>query len=181
MRRIFVIILASILGVVGVAWANPSQAAPANDLRYEAHIQNIGWQAPERNEYEIAGTVGQSLRLEALYVYPTGDHIGGSNVQVCYRVYIEGGGWQPEGCSGKSGTPYLAGTVGRGLRVEAFQMRLVNANNRSRICYEAHVQSIGWQAQQCAQANQPLVSSPVAGTINRSLRIEAIRLVVADL
>ncbi|MBR3131767.1 peptidoglycan-binding protein LysM, partial [Candidatus Saccharibacteria bacterium] len=37
------------------------------DIYYRAHVQNIGWQDWVKNG-ELAGTSGQSLRLEALEI-----------------------------------------------------------------------------------------------------------------
>jgi len=36
-------------------------------IRYRAHVQNIGWQG-WRTDGQTAGTVGQSLRIEAVEI-----------------------------------------------------------------------------------------------------------------
>jgi uncharacterized protein YjdB len=52
----------------------------------------------------------------------------------------------------------------------ASQQAIVQAPRSPSICYQAHVQNIGWQKQVCNGA--------VAGTTGRSLRMEAIRIIL---
>lgn len=97
-------------------------------LEVKAHIQDVGWQTwagVERGESSgeesspndpIIGTVGQSLRAEAIEVTPTANTTG---KLLRYRVHLAGVGWTgwvPQG--------YTAGTVGIGKQVEAFQFVL---------------------------------------------------------
>lgn len=98
--------------------------APAGaTVTYEAHVQSIGWQKAVSGGAE-AGTTGRSLRLEALRVTLNG--MPGYEVQ--YRVHVQSLGWlqwQTSANGTAVGSAGIAGTVGRKLRVEAVQIRIV--------------------------------------------------------
>ncbi|MDD5802689.1 MAG: hypothetical protein PUD31_09740, partial [Solobacterium sp.] len=81
---------------------------------------------------------------------------------IIYKAHIQNIGTQKEAADGA-----LAGTVGKGYRLEAFQAHLKNAGD-STLSYSAHVQNIGWQK----FVNQ----NAMAGTTGKSLRIEAIKI-----
>lgn len=85
-----------------------------------------------------------------------------SSVGVAYQTYVQRIGNQNEVSNGA-----IAGTTGRGLRVEGISLRLKNVPDGS-ITYRAHVQNIGWQNWQKDGA--------YAGTKGRSLRIEALQI-----
>jgi uncharacterized protein YjdB/GH25 family lysozyme M1 (1,4-beta-N-acetylmuramidase) len=86
-----------------------------------------------------------------------------SGVGVTYRTQVQNLGWQPYVSDGSE-----AGTDGQSLRVEAFNMNLVNAPAGASIQYDAYVQNIGWQnfVQDGAQA----------GTVGQGLRVEAFKI-----
>jgi N-acetylmuramoyl-L-alanine amidase len=86
-------------------------------LSYSAHVENSGWM-PDVGNGAIAGTTGQSRRIEALKINLTGDFA--SFFTLYYRVHSASYGWFDWAKSGD-----WAGTVGRGLRVEALELRLV--------------------------------------------------------
>ncbi len=160
------------LGVAGVS----------GGIRYRAHVQNIGWQGWHADG-EDCGTTGKGLRVEALQVELTGT--ASANYDVYYRTHVQNVGWTSWSKNGAT-----SGTTGRGLRVEAVQVLLVShgqaiptgdgaaysklANttySSPTIRYQAHVQSVGWQA----ETND----GNMAGTQGRSLRLEALRASVA--
>lgn len=131
--------------------------SPAN-VKYQAHIQDIGWQEI-KTDGQIAGTVGQSLRLEALAVESLID-----GVQVDITGHVQYIGWQ-EARSGKN----AAGTTGGNLRMEAIKLSLSGPNaSQYSIHYCVHVQNIGWMDQ--------VSDGAVAGTTGQSLRIEAVKI-----
>lgn len=151
-------------------------------IRYRAHVQNVGWQGWHADG-EDCGTTGRGLRVEALQVELTG--AASANYDVYYRTHVQNVGWTSWSKNGAT-----SGTTGRGLRVEAVQvllvkhgqaiptgdgvayLKLANATYSSpTIRYQAHVQSIGWQA----ETND----GNMAGTQGRSLRLEALRASVA--
>ena len=151
-------------------------------IRYRAHVQNVGWQGWHADG-EDCGTTGRGLRVEALQVELTG--AASANYDVYYRTHVQNVGWTSWSKNGAT-----SGTTGRGLRVEAVQVLLVKhgqaiptgdgvaylklANttySNPTIRYQAHVQSVGWQA----ETND----GNMAGTQGRSLRLEALRASVA--
>ena len=62
----------------------------------------------------------------------------------------------------------MAGTSGRSLRLEAINIKLINAPANAGIIYRAHVQYDGWQNWKS--------NGQMAGTSGRSLRVEAIEI-----
>jgi GH25 family lysozyme M1 (1,4-beta-N-acetylmuramidase) len=127
-------------------------------VKYQAHVENIGWQEI-KTDGQIAGTVGQSLRLEALAVESLID-----GVQVDIEGHVQYVGWQ-EARSGKN----AAGTTGGNLRLEAIKLSLSGTNaGQYTIHYCVHVQNIGWMDQ--------VSDGAVAGTTGQSLRIEAVKI-----
>ena len=116
-------------------------------VEYEAHVQNIGWQGVKRDG-PIAGTVGESKRLEALRINCQG---------IKFKGHIQNIGWTSERLSGE-----VVGTAGEDLRLEAVQIF------KDGIKYRVHIQNKGWTDWKS--------SGEVAGTVGESLRIEAIEI-----
>ncbi len=88
------------------------------DVEYQVHVQNIGWQNWVKNG-EIAGTTGQSLRVEAIRIKLNGEVA--KRYDVFYRTHVQNIGWQNWVKNGE-----IAGTTGQSLRVEAIQIELVD-------------------------------------------------------
>lgn len=109
-----------------------------------------------------AGTVGRSLRVEALRLQVTdGVHSGG----ISWRGQVQNVGWQPWTSSG------MIGTTGQSLRLEAIEIKLTGEMaSLYSIRYRAHVQNIGWQGWR--------TDGQTAGTVGQSLRIEAVEIVL---
>ena len=127
-----------------------------------AHVQNIGWQGwrcSTNRRPAMAGTVGRSLRIEALSISTR--RTGG----VCAQAHVQDLGWQRRQCTGHRDT-ITVGTVGRSLRLEALRL-----STRTGICAQGHVQNVGWQNWQCSRRG----SQVKVGTVGRSLRLEALR------
>lgn len=151
-------------------------------IRYRAHVQNVGWQG-WRTDGDDCGTTGRGLRVEAVQIELTG--AATSDYDIYYRTHVQNVGWTSWSKNGAT-----SGTTGRGLRVEAVQALLVKHGqaiptgdgaayskltsttySSPTIRYQAHVQSVGWQA----EAND----GNTAGTQGQSLRLEALRASVA--
>ena len=81
-------------------------------IEYQAHVENIGWQGWKKDG-EVAGTTGQSLRLEALRIK--------CNKILEVEEHIENIGWTPKFKSKE----FVIGTEGRQLRLEAFRINVV--------------------------------------------------------
>src|SRR5262249_19688779 len=54
-------------------------------VRYRAHVENLGW-LDWVQDGEVAGTEGQSLRMEAVQIETRG---APSGVHVCYQTHVE--------------------------------------------------------------------------------------------
>ena len=112
--------------------STPQSSTPA--VYYQTHAQTYGWQ-DEVKDGAMAGTSGQSKRLEALRVMVRGVSGG-----VTYRTHVQRMGWQGWRSNGE-----VAGTSGQSLRLEAIEIKLTgDAANRYDIWYRCHVQRIGW-------------------------------------
>lgn len=89
---------------------------PGVRLKYQAHVQNIGWQ-DWVYDGQMAGTTGQSLRIEGIKMMlegaPEGYHIK-------YQAYVQGQGWQNWVQDGQ-----LAGTVGQSLSIQAIKISII--------------------------------------------------------
>ncbi len=155
---------------------NPKSSI-SGGITYKAHVQDVGWQ-DWVSDGEMTGTAGQSKRVEAIRIQLTGNLA--NYYDVYYRVHSQDYGWLGWAKNGES-----AGTEGYGLRMEAIQIVLVakgasapgsTANHfvsdNKEIIYSAHVQNIGWQ--------NNAVSGETAGTTGRSLRVEALKINLAD-
>ncbi len=111
--------------------------AQTPSITYQAHVQRIGWQNSVKDGV-MAGTSGQSLRMEALRVSLSKGTDGG----VEYQAHVQRIGWQNWVRDGKE-----AGTHGQSLRVEGFKMKLTGEIAKTYdIYYRTHIQKFGWLA-----------------------------------
>ncbi|WP_425862558.1 CAP domain-containing protein [Arthrobacter sp. TWP1-1] len=134
----------------------PEWPKPPVDYAYAGHVQNEGWQSMVANGL-VAGTVGRSMRLEALNLSGSGQ---------LARAHVQDEGWMPWQ---NTESPTI-GTVGKSKRMEAIQLKSTMPNIKFR--YRVHVQNIGWM---------PWVNDgEVAGTVGQSLRIEAVEIRVVN-
>lgn len=93
---------------------------------YQAHVQKLGWQQAVQNG-ELAGTTGKSLRMEALRISLKGL----SGYAVKYRAYVQNKGWldwQTTANGTDISEAAVAGTTGKGLRMEAIQIEIVKVS-----------------------------------------------------
>ncbi|EPH99578.1 N-acetylmuramoyl-L-alanine amidase [Enterococcus faecalis 13-SD-W-01] len=131
-------------------------------INYQAHVQEIGWQATQQNG-ATAGTTGRSLRVEGLRIGVSNTPITG-NIE--YTAYVQDIGWQPYVRNNA-----LAGTTGRRLRVEAARIRLTGELNRFYdVYYRVHSARFGWLG--WARNDQR------AGTSSLNLPMEAVQIVI---
>ncbi|MGT2686100.1 N-acetylmuramoyl-L-alanine amidase [Streptococcus porcinus] len=132
-------------------------------LTYQTHVQNMGWE-PLVAEGQLAGTTGQSKRIEGLIVNLSSNEFG--NLQ--YRSHVQGIGWQNYVTSGN-----MSGTSGQSRRLEALQLQLTGIlAQKYSVKYRVHVQDIGWQAW--------VYDNAIAGTTDQSKRLEAIEILLVD-
>lgn len=142
--------------------------AEAYDVYYQVHVQNYGWLDWASNGAD-AGSTGLGFRLEALRIklVEKGGPAPGSTARpsvkkatVSSSAHVQNVGWQSWNDAGS-----VVGTTGRGLAIEALQMKLAS-DVPGGISYRLHVQDIGWQDWSADGAT--------AGTTGRSLRAEAV-------
>ena len=108
-------------------------------IKYQAHVEEIGWQNYWAEDGAMAGTVGRNLRLEAIKIVLENAPKG---LRVKYQTYIQKTAWQGWVYDGA-----VSGTTGQALRVEALQVMLEGTDaDKYSIEYQAHVQDIGWQS-----------------------------------
>lgn len=165
---------ASLAPLSGVQTPAAGATCSTTELWGAAHVQSVG-DVPGRtvcNQGVLRlGTVGRALRLEEVQLRVRTAHWGWSPSYISGNAHVQNIGWQ-----GYTSTNRIKvfGTTGRGLRMEAFRARLSEADVVHpfpfKLCYRAHVQNIGWQSWKC--------EGDIAGTVGRSLRIEALDLQV---
>ncbi|MFG2721482.1 polysaccharide deacetylase [Streptomyces sp. NPDC048416] len=137
--------------------ARAALAPNARVICYAAHVQDIGWQAAVCDG-AVAGTTGQSRRMEALAVSTSG--VGG----VCADAHLADIGWQGWAC-GSDGQVVTVGTTGQSRRMEALGVQVGSGS----VGAQAHVEGYGWLSS--------VSGNPVyAGTTGQSRRMEAVRI-----
>lgn len=138
--------------VLGVLRPNDQSKIVEPDLKYKVHIENIGWTEWE-NAGEVAGTEGESKRIEAIILQ------GNNGLDLQYRVHMQNLGW-----SDWVGNGQIAGTTGQSRRIEAIEIK---ANKTLEV--QEHIQNVGWM---------PVSSGTEihVGTEGKSLRLEAFKI-----
>lgn len=150
-RGLLILVVSAALALTGCSATVFERTASNQKITYAPHVQNIGW-AAESSDGDMAGSVGQGLRLEALRF---------STATQTARAHVQNVGWQ----GWRMGADAI-GTEGQSLRIEALEVKSTVAGQR--VMCQAHVQNIGWM---------PAVSGgQTCGTTGRSLRLEAVRL-----
>ncbi|MFF4185120.1 polysaccharide deacetylase [Streptomyces sp. NPDC001691] len=136
--------------------ARASLAPSARVICYAAHVQDIGWQSAVCDG-SVAGTTGQSRRMEALAISTSG--VGG----VCADAHLADIGWQGWAC-GRDGDVVTVGTTGQSRRMEALGVQVGTGS----VGAQAHVEGYGWLGS--------VSGNPVyVGTTGQSRRMEAVR------
>lgn len=139
-----------------------TEVAPESYVKYSTHIESIGW-TPNCADGAISGTVGKSLRLEAIRIKLV-NLVGG----IRYVSHLQDTGWGSFVSNGS-----VSGSEGMARRLEAIRIELTGAvANTHNVLYQVHVQNIGWMSW-CKNGE-------VAGTVGKSLRIEAIRIKITE-
>lgn len=134
-----------------------------NQLWYRAHCQNVGTLAPV-HDGQVAGTVGCSMRMEGLWIDLRTIRNTYPNAKLSGDVHVQNKGWiHYDNIEHDT----LLGTKGQSLRLEALKLKLTGVPDKT-LCYEVHVQNIGWQGKKKA--------GETAGTTGKSYRIEAVKL-----
>ena len=133
-------------------------------IKYQVHVQGIGDQA-YKFDGDMAGTSGQSKRLEGLRVLLTNMSEDSS---VEYQAHVQTYGWQGWKKDGE-----LAGTSGEQKRLEAVRIRLSGeAEEKYDIYYQVHVQHLGWL--------DWAKNGEEAGSAGFGYRLEGIRIMLVE-
>ena len=133
-------------------------------LAYKTHIQNIGWQ---NYVYDgaLAGTEGQSLRMEAINIELKDQQYSGD---ISYRGHVQDIGWMSFVKNGE-----LTGTEGQSKRLEAIEIKLTGEMaEHYDVYYRVHVENIGWM--------NWAKNGEKAGSEGQSKRLEAVEIVLVD-
>lgn len=105
-----------------------------DNVRYQAHVSNVGWQKTVVNG-KIAGTTGEKKAVEA---YKVETDISGLTVE--YASCDKSNQWQSWVTSGE-----ISGTVGASKALEAIKIRLSGEESEKyNVYYRAHVSNFGW-------------------------------------
>ncbi len=138
-------------------------------VTYASHVQRIGWQSFV-NDGALSGTTGKSLRDEAVKIKLTGNIPDGASI--VYQAHVQNKGWMAAVSNG-----VVAGTIGKSLRLEAFRVTLSGLDGYE-VKYRAHVQNKGWLSWQTTANGANITKAGIAGTTGKSLRVEAIEIIV---
>ncbi|MBO5509382.1 MAG: Ig-like domain-containing protein, partial [Lachnospiraceae bacterium] len=135
---------------------------PAVNVSYHTHIQNIGDAQGVKSNGQMAGTSGQSKRLENIWIKVDGN----SNLGIQYSTHCQNYGWMPWSANGEAN-----GTSGESKRLEAIKIQLTGADaDKYDVYYRVHAQNYGWLAW--------VSNGAPSGTAGCSLRLEGIQVVV---
>ena len=151
-----------------------SALATGYDIWYRAHVQDRGWMAWACDGAYV-GSTGKALRIEAiqLMLRAKGESAPSTEGQKVSHTFEDGAGVsinahvQNIGWQGSVRPGQVAGTTGRGLRVEAFTARTENSPYEGTLEYRAHVQDEGWEGWRAAGKQ--------AGTTGKARRVEAVQ------
>lgn len=157
LESIKVVLVAKGVGAPG----NTNGAYARSNVAYQTHVQDVGWQIAAHDGI-VAGTTGQSKRLEAIGIGLTNPLYSGS---IQYQTHIQDIGWQGWREQGQ-----MSGTSAQSKRLEAIQITLTGEMaNKYDVYYQVHAQNTGWMS--WAKNGQS------AGTAGYGYRLEAIQIV----
>lgn len=122
------------------------------DIRYKAHLQDIGW-TDWVKVGEVIGTTGESRRMEAIILE------GLNGVELEYRTHLEDIGWTNWVKQGE-----VSGTEGESRRIEAIEIK-----SNVPLLVTEHVQDIGWLPASRGE-------NVKIGTEGKALRLEAFKI-----
>lgn len=150
------------------------KAANNAGLNYRAHVEKAGWLKPV-HDGQTAGTTGQSARMEAMKITPPEGLVIDVLAHIQRKGNMEYKGIRKGKCSGigSSSNDPIIGTVGLGLRLEAFEIKVVENTTGKTLKYRAHVQGAGWLPWMEAREGR---YGSWAGTVGEHRRMEAVQL-----
>lgn len=166
-----VLLMSTLFSPIAFAATGQIGTTAAVGVQYKTHIQDKGWESLWKSNGSLSGTVGEAKRLEALRVELTGSVPAGAEILTYVHV-------QNEGDLGPFAMGNLAGTEGRGLRLERIKLVLKDLPGYV-LKYNVQVQNEGWLKNQDDDSNW-FVSGDTAGTTGKGYRLEAIRIKLVE-
>lgn len=133
-----------------------------SQIKYKAHVQYLGW-LKEVEDGEIAGTTGESRRLEGIIItdLPEG-------VETIGKVHLQDIGWVDNIPNGEN-----MGTEAQERRLEAISIKLAGPKgSQYDIYYRLHIQDRGWLDWS--------KNGEYNGTIAGGIRAEAIQIMLRE-
>ena len=116
----------------------------------------MGWWLDSSSEGKVdSNTIVDIASDHILYA-----HWQVNSVSIMYKAHVQNIGWQQVVSNGQ-----MAGTVGRGLQVEALNVKLTSKEDLGLI-YSTHVQDYGWMNNS--------FNGETSGTVGQSKRVEAV-------
>ncbi|MEU7900540.1 hypothetical protein AB0B45_47890 [Nonomuraea sp. NPDC049152] len=147
------------------AATGPARAA-ADQVCYEAHVQNVGWMGWQCDG-AVGGTIGRSLNLESVRFKVNAG-------ELCVKAYRSHYGWDSTFQCAKPSKTVQIGTTGMNAPMEAILFYYRNGNG-SYIKGKAHSRNIGWTDQYDTGTYRTGYSKMyMIGTTGRSLPMEAL-------
>lgn len=109
----------------------------SDQFLYQAHYGNAGWTGfTQINNQDKQVKEDQELQAFRLFKPST---IGGD---ILYEAHVQNIGWQGQKANGE-----IIGTIGRGLRLESFKIKLTGEiSQRYKLYYKSYVKNAGWSA-----------------------------------
>ena len=130
-------------------------------VEYCVHIQDYGDMQGWVHDGALAGTTGESKRIEQLKINIVPKGID-ETTAVMYRVHVQDYGWEKSyACNGA-----MSGTSGESKRLEGIELFLSGVQYSGGIKYKTHVQDYGWQGW--------CYDGEMSGTQGESKRLEGI-------
>ncbi len=153
------------MGCAFVDIATKPSTDGSGTVSYMTHVQNYGdqkWVA----DGSIAGTSGESKRLEQIAIKVDKSKLGDLPGSIEYKTHVQNYGWMDWVADGEK-----SGTSGESKRLEGIKIRLTKQlAGYYDVYYRVHAQNYGWLG--WAMNGQP------AGTEGYGKRLEAIQIVV---
>jgi uncharacterized protein YjdB len=141
----------------------PSVNSVSTSISTSAHVQDYGWMNAVGNN-QVAGTTGQSKRLEAITVTLNDDMACYGDIDI--QAHVQDYGWLSTVHSGDT-----AGTTGQNKRLEAIKISLTgDLSSHYDVYYRVHVGNIGWLGW--------TKNGEVAGSVGCNRKLEAVQIAI---
>ena len=181
---------------VSIGSAGDGAETMNTDLEYRAHIQDDGW-GSWTTSGNVVGVAGSGKRIEALQFRLRTGSAPAAEWEIWSRAYVQGEGWIAWTDDGP------IGSTGHGLRLEAFEIRLVSKADSSddAASSDDSAAASSIQADFSSEKDYPFIDGTkvevqahvqdvgwqgwvsdgdTAGTVSKSKRLEALRFKVEN-